>query len=160
MKDEALALVAGVIDPARRLNLLREYVQALALRSLVNRHRLLALQHYDLASLMAGKLHALCTRTYPKGRDWYDLLWYVARVPPVLPNLRQLQNALDQTKGVGGLPAARWPERVLDRAAALDFAAIRADVQPFLEHAKEAALLTPETIRQAIGRLCAATGSK
>ncbi|MCK5795636.1 MAG: nucleotidyl transferase AbiEii/AbiGii toxin family protein, partial [Deltaproteobacteria bacterium] len=34
MKEEALALVAAIDDPARRLNLLREYLQAFALRSL------------------------------------------------------------------------------------------------------------------------------
>jgi hypothetical protein len=34
VKDEALALIRDVADPARKLNLLREYLQALALRSL------------------------------------------------------------------------------------------------------------------------------
>lgn len=34
MKEEALALVAAIEDPTRGLNLLREYLQAFALRSL------------------------------------------------------------------------------------------------------------------------------
>jgi len=53
-----------------------------------------AARHHDLPSLLAGKLHALITRAYPKGRDWYDLIWYRAVRPPIEPNLVLLQNAL------------------------------------------------------------------
>lgn len=34
MKDESLALAAAVEDPVRKLNVMREYVQAFVLRSL------------------------------------------------------------------------------------------------------------------------------
>jgi len=34
MKDDALALVGDLSDPSKKLNLLREYVQAQVLRSL------------------------------------------------------------------------------------------------------------------------------
>jgi four helix bundle protein len=30
-------------------------------------------------ALFATKMHALLCRTYTKGRDWYDFLWFVAR---------------------------------------------------------------------------------
>ncbi|MFC2079826.1 nucleotidyl transferase AbiEii/AbiGii toxin family protein, partial [Candidatus Bipolaricaulota bacterium] len=43
--------------------------------TVINRDFLLALQHHDLPSLMAGKLHAVLSRRYTKGRDIYDLLW-------------------------------------------------------------------------------------
>jgi predicted nucleotidyltransferase component of viral defense system len=33
----------------------------------------------DLPSLFAGKCHALLCRSYVKGRDWYDFVWYVSR---------------------------------------------------------------------------------
>ena len=33
----------------------------------------------DLSTLFAGKSHALLCREYPKGRDWFDFLWYVTR---------------------------------------------------------------------------------
>jgi len=39
-------------------------------RTLVTRHFTFVVSHYDLPSLFAGKLHALLTRGYPKGRDW------------------------------------------------------------------------------------------
>lgn len=33
----------------------------------------------DIPSLFAGKCHALLCREYIKGRDWYDLVWYIGR---------------------------------------------------------------------------------
>ena len=46
--------------------------------SLIRRHVLLNLLHYDKPSLLAGKLHALIHRPYAKGRDVYDLVWYLS----------------------------------------------------------------------------------
>ena len=46
--------------------------------SIIRKHCLLNLQHYDKSSLLAGKLHALSTRKYTKGRDVYDLMWYLS----------------------------------------------------------------------------------
>lgn len=48
----------------------------------------------NIPSLFAGKIHALLCRTYVKGRDWYDFIWYVTRKSPV--NISLLQNALTQ----------------------------------------------------------------
>lgn len=48
----------------------------------------------DLPSLFAGKSHALLTREYTKGRDWYDFLWYVARKTPI--NFTFLSRACEQ----------------------------------------------------------------
>jgi hypothetical protein len=49
---------------------------------------------FDLPSLFAGKLHALLCRTYLKGRDWYDFIWYTARQVSINHGL--LSAALDQ----------------------------------------------------------------
>ena len=46
--------------------------------TVVRRHVILQLQHHDRASLLAGKLHAILQRPYLKGRDLYDLLWYLS----------------------------------------------------------------------------------
>ena len=48
----------------------------------------------DLPSNFALKLHALLCRPFIKGRDWFDLLWYLRK--GTLPNLGLLQNALQQ----------------------------------------------------------------
>ena len=101
---------------------------------IVNRHNLIfALRHHDLPSLMAGKVHALLVRPYPKGRDWYDFLWYRAQRPPVEPNVPLLQNALDQTEGAGKYDAKDWRALVRRRLASLDAVVLRNDVAPFLE---------------------------
>ena len=47
----------------------------------IERHRMFVVNCYDMPSLMAGKLHALITRQYSKGRDWYDFIWYRAQRP-------------------------------------------------------------------------------
>ena len=116
----------------------------------VNRYFLVAFRHHDLPSLMAGKVHALCARRYPKGRDWYDLLWYRSQSPPVSPNLRLLQAALDQTEGARAWPAEGWREVLRRRLKALDVDALRADVAPFLERPADRDLLTQGHIVRAI----------
>ncbi len=62
-----------------------------------------AARHYDLPSLMAGKLHAILARKYQrgkqsrntiKGRDYFDLLWFLKQ--GVSPNLRRLSDMLGE----------------------------------------------------------------
>lgn len=111
-------------------------------RRVVTRHVTFLVQYYDLPSLMAGKLHALLVRRYPKGRDWYDLVWYLSQRPAASPNEPLLQNALDQTEGAGKHDARRWRDLVRARMDALDMQSIRDDVAPFLERPRDAKLLT------------------
>lgn len=103
--------------------------------------------HYDLPSLMAGKLHALVARPYVKGRDWYDLLWYLSSVPPVVPNETLLQNALDQTQGKGTYRAGDWRSILLKKLDALPFERVAQDVVPFLERAEDAKLLSVPNLK-------------
>ena len=116
-------------------------------RQIVTRHLSFLLQYYDPPSLMAGKLHALMTRRYAKGRDWYDLVWYLSQRPPVTPNLAMLQNALDQTQGAHRVDARHWRQEVMDRLAALDIKALLEDVGPFLERPQDATMITHENLR-------------
>jgi hypothetical protein len=95
---------------------------------------------------MAGKLHAVLVRPYAKGRDWYDLVWYLSQRPPLQPNLSLLQHALDQTEHAGSYHAADWRVLARGRLAALDIASVAKDVIPFLEYPKDAALLTRKNI--------------
>lgn len=115
-------------------------------RRVVTRHVTFLLQHYDLPSLLAGKLHAAITRKYAKGRDWYDLVWYLSQRPPVVPNLPMLQNALDQTQGVGRHSAPSWRKLLRARLAALNIQAVCDDVSPFLERPQDASLLTRDNL--------------
>lgn len=115
-------------------------------RQIVTRHVSFLLQYHDQPSLMAGKVHALLARRYAKGRDWYDLVWYLSQRPPLAPNLPLLQNALDQTQGVDRIDARRWMRHVRDRLLETDIKALVDDVGPFLERPRDVALLTRENL--------------
>lgn len=120
-------------------------------RRIVTRYVTFLLQHYDLPSLLAGKLHAVITRKYAKERDWYDLMWYLSQRPPVAPNLPLLQAALDQTQGAGRRDALAWKQLVQERLTALDMRAVSEDVGPFLERPQDTALLTRENLSVMLG---------
>ena len=88
----------------------------------------------ELSSLMAGKLHILLTRRdREKGRDWYDYLWY--RNHEVLPNVAQLQSAIDQTTRQP--PAVYWMSYLRQRLHEVNWMNIQNDVAPFLEDSKD-----------------------
>ncbi len=119
--------------------------------TLVHRHFMLSLLHYDLPSLMAGKLHALLSRPYTKGRDMYDLLWYLSRSDPVAPNVPLLQHALRQTGWDGPeVTVSSWADIVADRIRHADFRRIVQDVDPLLERSQERTLLSQETVLAAL----------
>ena len=116
----------------------------------IERHRMFAVRCYDLPSLMAGKLHALITRKYPKGRDWYDFVWYRAQRPQPQPNLVLLQNALDQTEGRGAFESGKWKDIVRGKINKLNISKVREDVRPFLEEQRDADLITRENLESLV----------
>ena len=63
----------------------------------LNKTYIFSVRHFDLPSMLATKLHACFYRKYTKGRDFYDLVWYLGR--KVFPNLELLNNAIQQTEG-------------------------------------------------------------
>jgi len=102
--------------------------------TIVRRHAMLNLQHHDRASLLAGKLHALLQRDWAKGRDLFDLFWYLSDRRWPEPNLVLLGNALRQTGWDGPeLDETTWRAAVRRRVEAIDWAAAARDVAPFLE---------------------------
>jgi hypothetical protein len=119
--------------------------------TVVRRSLTLRLQHHDRASLFAGKLHAILQRPYPKGRDLYDLLWYVSDPTWPSPNLTLLNNALRQTGWAHApLTGRNWTEPVLERLRGIDWPRVVADVKPFLEVPAEVDLLTEEIVAGAL----------
>jgi len=113
--------------------------------TLVRRHVTLRLQHHDRSSLLAGKLHAIFQRRYVKGRDLYDLMWYISDPGWPNPNVTLLQNALLQTGWGGESPDQHnWRQILCQRLDQIDWGKSVADVKPFLERAEEVGLLTKE----------------
>ncbi|MBI3761248.1 MAG: nucleotidyl transferase AbiEii/AbiGii toxin family protein [Chloroflexi bacterium] len=120
--------------------------------SVIRRHVTLQLQHHDRASLLAGKLHAILQRPYAKGRDIYDLLWYLGDPDWPAPNLTLLGNALRQTGWAGADPTeANWREIVRDRLQTLAWDNVVADVRPFLDPSADVNLLTFENVMRVLG---------
>lgn len=111
--------------------------------TVVRRFVVLQLQHHDKASLLSGKLHAILQRAYTKGRDIYDLLWYLSDPNWPLPNLVLLNNALAQTGWQGEtLTEANWRDQVYARLRLLDWNGLQADVRPFVEAGFDLSMFT------------------
>jgi hypothetical protein len=94
-----------------------------------------AVRVFDPSSLFAGKIHALLCREYMKGRDWYDFIWYTARLTPI--NHTLLSAALDQQgPWSGSAPETdnEWCIASLNAAIdAADWTRAREDVRRFLK---------------------------
>ena len=115
--------------------------------SIVRRHVTLNLCHYDKASLLAGKLHAVLSRKWAKGRDFYDLVWYLSDRSWPAPNLALLNAALMQTGWKGQVMTPdNWRGQLRQRMETLDWEQVRADVRPFLERERDIALVSAETV--------------
>lgn len=97
-------------------------------------HVALNLQHHDRSSLFAGKLRALLQRSYPKGRDIFDLWWYLSQPNWAEPNLPMLNQALEQSGWPGQrLESNRWRELVRERVDLVDWKEdVLHDVRAFL----------------------------
>lgn len=93
-----------------------------------------ALTTQTLESGFGTKSHALLCRDYVKGRDWYDLLWYIERGG--VPDLPLLERAIEQQgpwAGRGQTVTPSWYlEAMRARVAAVDWRAARADVIRFV----------------------------
>jgi hypothetical protein len=121
--------------------------------TVVRRHVILHLQHHDRASLLAGKLHALLQRPYLKGRDVYDLVWFLSDPDWPEPNLTMLNNALEQTGWEGPVLSERtWRNVVRDRLESAPWDRVVDDLYPFLEPRADSTLLNRETVMQVLGR--------
>ncbi|MFQ5721579.1 MAG: nucleotidyl transferase AbiEii/AbiGii toxin family protein [Candidatus Aminicenantales bacterium] len=117
---------------------------------LVSKHFVFAVTHFDLPSLYATKLHACFFRKYIKGRDFYDLLWYLGK--KVTPNFELLNNAIEQTEHKRmNVNADKFKDFLRERLIHVNFAWVRKDVERFIEDKNELRLLDRELILKLIG---------
>ena len=115
--------------------------------SIIRKYCLLNVQHYDRASLLAGKLHALLSRKYVKGRDIYDLFWYLSDRSWPAPNIILLNNALQQTGWQGQtITIYNWKNEISQRISQYDWNKVIADVRPFIERQQDLKLLAKENL--------------
>jgi hypothetical protein len=115
--------------------------------SVIRRHVMLNILHYDKASLLSGKLHALLVRPYVKGRDLYDIFWYLSDPSWPEPNITFLNNALKQTIWTGPeLDQDNWVVVLAQKLNSINWKRAVEDVRPFLERPKDINLLTKENV--------------
>lgn len=115
--------------------------------TITRRHVTLQIQHHDRASLLAGKLHAVLQREYTKGRDMYDLFWYLSNRNWPEPNLLLLNHALQQTGWEGEkMTTGNWRRVVRTKVEQLDWDRVCEDVEPFLEKQANVELLTRDNL--------------
>ncbi len=89
--------------------------------------------HHDLPSFLAGKLHAVFQREWTKGRDYYDLMFYLTRWNEIEPNFQYLNNALKQTGYAGEqITTDNWRRETARHVEDADWSAIQADLKPFV----------------------------
>lgn len=109
---------------------------------------------FALPSLYAGKMHAILCRawsTRPKGRDWYDLVWYIAN--DVELDSIHLKSRLSQSckyleenniQIPNELSKQTIKELLLQRIETLDIRKAKNDVQPFIKDMREIELWSKE----------------
>lgn len=114
---------------------------------IVNKFFPISFLTYDRPSLFAGKTHAILSRRYAKGRDFFDLGWYLSRWKELAPNMTFLRNALEQTGWKEELPTeATWRGILSRRIGDVDWNKVRQDVEPFLERPSDLAIVTRDAL--------------
>ncbi len=96
----------------------------------------------DLPSSFALKCHALLCRVWMKGRDWFDLLWFLAR--GVQPKMVLLASSLDQTgpwagKGLG-IDESWLGEALSQKVHEMNLEQVKGDILPFVSKDERASV--------------------
>ena len=109
---------------------------------------------FMLPSLYAGKMHAILCRSWstrPKGRDWYDLIWYIANsveLDSIHLKARLSQSCKylesNEIKIPENLTKKNIKELLLERLKTLDVDKAKNDVQPFIKDMREIELWSKE----------------
>ncbi|MCY4352582.1 MAG: nucleotidyl transferase AbiEii/AbiGii toxin family protein [Gemmatimonadetes bacterium] len=90
---------------------------------------------YTLPDLFAGKMHALLCRKWKqrvKGRDWYDLIWYVTHHPTL--HLSHLEQRLRQSGDRDVITPQVFRKDMHDAIDALDVDQAKRDIEPFVKN--------------------------
>ncbi len=117
----------------------------------VNKYFPISFLCHDLSSLFAGKVHALLSRKYTKGRDFFDLGWYLSKWSDLVPNISLLTNALKQTGWKGKFPTAvDWRGFLHKIVEAADWGKVTRDVENFLERPSDLDIFSKKNLLKLI----------
>ncbi len=113
----------------------------------VNKYFPFAFLTYTKDSLFAGKLHAVLSREYTKGRDFFDIGWYLSKWEGLSPNITLLTNALKQTGWKKPYPAEdTWRDIIYEAVQKADWRKVKKDVENFLERPRDLDIFTKENL--------------
>lgn len=118
----------------------------------VRRFGTLRLTHHDKQSLVAGKIAAVVLREWLKGRDVYDLVWYLSDATWPEPNEVLLCNAMLQGNrpDLAGADQA-WRSALVSRLRSAPWDHVLTDVERFLERPEERWMVERETVLGVLG---------
>ena len=119
----------------------------------VRRFVTLRLAHHDRSSLLAGKTAALLLRDWIKGRDVYDLVWYLSDPTWPEPNEELLLNACRQANrlDLAGEDGA-WRDALVSHLRGAPWDHVMSDAQRFLERPEDAWMLERDTVLSVLAR--------
>ncbi|HCS19263.1 MAG TPA: hypothetical protein DIW47_01665 [Bacteroidetes bacterium] len=106
--------------------------------------------------LFAGKMHALLFRPWKirvKGRDWYDLEWYIKKGIPL--DYAHFLVRAQQSGHLMTVPYSRddFFQLLLLRIDSINFNQIRDDIQRFIPDVKAIEIWSPEYFKQLVGKM-------
>jgi len=112
---------------------------------------------YKPPFLFAGKCHALLCRGWKsrvKGRDWYDLVWYVAQNIPI--HLKHLEKRMQQSghwdRGKE-LTALSFRDLLNKRIWSIDFDQAKADTIPFIKDPQAVEVWSTDFFKEVADRI-------
>ena len=109
------------------------------------------INQFTLESLFALKLHAVLFRVYNKGRDYYDLMFFLNK--KIAPKLDLLNNAAKQTNPKENIKDLNEVfKRVEDKINNMDETRITNDLQPFILKPDELDLITKKNLMLFLGQ--------
>ena len=111
---------------------------------------------FTLPNLFAGKMHALLFRKWKervKGRDWYDLDWYIKKGIPV--NLAHLAERARESGDWSepSLTKEQLHHLLIERIRSLDMNRVKEDVIRFIPNPQELDIWSPNYFEQLIDYL-------
>ena len=110
---------------------------------------------YDLPGLYAGKVSAALFRkwkTRVKGRDWYDLVWYIGKNTEL-----DLTHLIERAKESEPTADVSTPEKLLatfdEKIDAIDFERAKEDVVPFIGDIHELDIWSKDFFHQMVRKI-------
>lgn len=112
---------------------------------------------YAIVDLFAGKMHAALCRNWKKrvkGRDWYDVIWYIqSGIPVHLPHLRERMIQTHHLQSGEKFGEKELLERVHAKIDAIDWELAKSDVAMFIPDKKRLAIWSPSFFHDLMGYL-------